>query len=141
MKIKMKKHEMSLSEKKLLLSIIPEQPKLPYDLEDWIGSDGIIYQKYVIPDDKRQEVLDNTFPFMPVPKIDEARTDLHTEKDFIVKDYAIIRYAYRNIVVSPYFNENGGMSVDWVGIGKSVNVMELNDKCTCEFIEVEVEYE
>lgn len=41
MKIKMKKQEMSLSEKMLLLSIIPEQPKLPYDLEDWIGSDGV----------------------------------------------------------------------------------------------------
>jgi hypothetical protein len=98
----------------LLLSIIPEQPEMPYELEDWIGSDGVTYQKYVIPDDKRQEVLDNTFPFTPVPKIDETMIDLHTEKDFIVKDYAIIRYANRNIVVSPYFNEKGGMSVDWI---------------------------
>lgn len=130
MKIKMNEQEMSKQEKMLLLSIIPEQPKLPYDLEDWIGSDGVTYQKYVIPDDKRQEVLDNTFPFTPVPKIDETMIDLHTEKDFIVKDYAIIRYANRNIVVSPYFNEKGGMSVDWIRDMNSNNAMQLNDKCT-----------
>jgi len=130
MEIKMNEQEMSKQEKMLLLSIIPEQPKLPYDLEDWIGRDGVTYQKYVIPDDKRQEVLDNTFPFMPVPKINETMIDLHTEKDFIVKDYAIIRYANRNIVVSPYFNEKGGMSVDWIRNMNSNNAMQLNDKCT-----------
>lgn len=126
----MNEQEMSKQEKMLLLSIIPEQPEMPYELEDWIGSDGVTYQKYVIPDDKRQEVLDNTFPFTPVPKIDKTMIDLHTEKDFIVKDYAIIRYANRNIVVSPYFNEKGGMSIDWIRDKNSNNAMQLNDKCT-----------
>jgi hypothetical protein len=75
---------------------------------------GGTVETYIIPDDKKAEVLKKLYPFTPVPDLDEVRFDLHEEKNFRVGDYLVTYEDGFNYVVSPYYASSGGTAMDWM---------------------------
>ncbi len=72
-----------------------------------------IVEEYIIPYDKKEEVLKKLFPFIPVPSLEDEMTDIHEEKKFIVKDFCVTREGNTNNLVSPYYFKSGGTVIDW----------------------------
>ena len=106
--------EMSIPEKEILCMMLPEAPQLPYPLQDLPMAYGPAAKEYVIPDDKRGEILKDICPFACCPDLNEVMYDIHEEKCFTVREYRVIRERGRNMLVSPYYPLSGGMIVDWV---------------------------
>ena len=90
------------------------QPKLPFPTRELKLEGGGTVEAYIIPDDKRAEVLKRIYPFALVPDLDEVRFDLHEEKNFRVGDYLVIYEDGFNLVVSPYYASSGGSAMDWM---------------------------
>jgi len=90
-----------------------EEPRLPFPTKPLV-IDGVELEEYVIPVEKRAEVLAQLYIFDPVPSLDEERFDLHAEKKFIVRDYRVTREEGMNYLVSPYYEEGGGSVIDWM---------------------------
>ena len=90
-----------------------EEPRLPFETKLLtIGGDEI--EEYVIPEDKKAEVLQQLYPFDPVPSLDEERVDLHSGKRFRVGDFRVTREAGQNLLVSPFYEDGGGTVIDWM---------------------------
>lgn len=106
-------HEMSLGEKEMCLKIMGRQPPLPYPLKEFTGSDGITYQEYDIPEEKRTEVLKQLYPMGTLPAMDTPFLDIHEMRLFVLKDFRVLRYKDSNLLASPYFDHSGGLFVDW----------------------------
>ena len=68
----------------------------------------------MIPDDQKQAYLEEHYPFESVPELSERRHDLHADKDFVVRDYKLVREDGVNYIVSPYYYESGGTVIDWM---------------------------
>jgi len=75
---------------------------------------GVEIEEYVIPDDKKADVLNELYIFDPVPALDEERFDLHSGKKFRVRDFRVTREDGLNFLVSPYYEEGGGTVIDWL---------------------------
>lgn len=90
-----------------------EEPRLPFPVKAVHIPSGTI-EVYVIPDEKRAAVLEELYPFIPVPSLDEDMYDLHAEKKFKVRDFCVTREGRMNSLVSPYYFESGGTVIDWV---------------------------
>ena len=90
-----------------------EEPLLPYPLKPLLMNDVMI-EEYVIPEEKKAEVLRELYIFDPVPSLDEERFDLHSGRKFKVRDYRVTRENDRNWLVSPYYEEGGGTVIDWM---------------------------
>ena len=73
-------------------------------------------EEYIIPDEKRQEVLELLYPFFPIPSLDEKRLDLHEDKVFTVSEYKVVYDNGMNMLVSPYYFLSGGSVIDWMPI-------------------------
>lgn len=106
--------EMSIAEKRILATIIDPEPPLPYQLQPLYMKFGPPTNEYIIPDEDKEEVLQELYPFHPCPKLQDIRFDLHEEKYFKVADYKVIREKNRNFLVSPYYANSGGMVIDWM---------------------------
>lgn len=89
------------------------EPRLPYPTKKLVMQ-GEEFEEYIIPDDKKAEVLDQMYLFDPVPDLDEERFDLHSGKLFKVRDFRVTREHDRNWLVSPYYEEAGGTVIDWM---------------------------
>lgn len=106
--------EVSASEKRILCFIVPESPELPYPLRElpmWRGKPAM---EYVIPEEAREEVFSEVYPFENRPSLSDELFDIHEEKKFKVKDFKVIRQFGRNLLASPYYAKSGGMVVDWL---------------------------
>jgi len=91
----------------------PEEKKLPFPTKALqIGDDTV--EEYLIPDDKKAEVLEQLYIFEDVPSLDEERFDLHEGKKFHVRDYRVTWEHGRNWLLSPYFESSGGSVIDWM---------------------------
>jgi len=90
----------------------PEE-KLPYPTKPLKVHGGMV-DEYIIPDDKKAEVLDQVYPFDPVPALDEERYDLHEGKKFRVADFRVTWEDGMNYLVSPYYPSSGGSVIDWM---------------------------
>lgn len=116
--------EMSVQEKRILATILPPSPPLPYPLQALTMRSGPPAQEYVIPEEERLRVLKSVYPFSPCPGLNEQRFDLHEEKFFVVRAFKVIRENGRNFLVSPYYSNSGGMVIDWMDeplpIGKTM---------------------
>ncbi len=67
-----------------------------------------------IPQTLTQEILEQYYPFHPIPNIDDYKHCLHENKNFKVEDYMLIYLPDCGFqIVSPYFFESGGMCIDW----------------------------
>jgi hypothetical protein len=93
----------------------PGNARLPFPTQTVRAVGGMI-EVYVIPDEKKAEVLEELYPFIPVPSLDEERYDVHAEKTFKVKDFCVTREAGMNFLVSPYYFESGGTVIDWLPV-------------------------
>ena len=87
--------------------------KLPFPTRPLKVGDDLV-EEYVIPDSKKQEVLEQLYLFDPVPALDEELYDLHEGKKFIVRDYRVTWERGRNWLVSPYYPSSGGTVIDWL---------------------------
>ena len=64
---------------------------------------GGTVEEYLIPDDKKAEVLEQLYIFEPVPALDEERFDLHEGKKFRVREFRVTWEDGHNFLVSPYY--------------------------------------
>lgn len=106
--------ELSIPEKEILSQIIDESPILDYELKRLDCGEYQAELVYDIPDKDKEKVFKELYPFAGAPEMEDVRLDLHSGKKFKVKDYLVIRSRNRNFIVSPYYNEAGGMVVDWI---------------------------
>lgn len=88
-------------------------PRLSYPTE-WRGSEVGRVEEYIVPDKEKALVLDKLYPFEPVPDLDERMYDLHEEKEFLVREYRVVRGEDMDLLVSPYYFNSGGTVIDWM---------------------------
>jgi hypothetical protein len=70
--------------------------------------------EYIIPVDRKEEVLKKLYPFLPVPSMNAVMLDIHEEKLFKVADFRVLRGGDMDWLVSPYYPKSGGTVIDWV---------------------------
>jgi len=109
-----KKNGLGLQERMLLLRITGPQERLEYPTEILKMSNGCEVEKYIIPEEDKQKVLDMLYPFAGQPSLDDELLDIHTDKNFKVRDYIVTREGDGNFLVSPYYAEKGGTVLDWI---------------------------
>ena len=109
-----KKNGLGLQERMLLLRITGPQERLEYPTEILKMSNGCEVEKYIIPEEDKQKVLDMLYPFAGQPSLDDELLDIHTDKNFKVRDYIVTREGDGNFLVSPYNAEKGGTVLDWI---------------------------
>jgi len=75
---------------------------------------GGMVEEYIIPDDRKEEVLRQLYLFDPIPSLDEERYDLHEGQTFKVRDFMVVWENGHNFLVSPYYASSGGSVIDWL---------------------------
>ena len=75
---------------------------------------GGMVEEYVIPDDRKEEVLRRLYPFEDPPSLDEELYDLHEGQIFKVRDFMVVWETGHNFLVSPYYASSGGSVIDWL---------------------------
>ena len=91
---------------------VPEG-RLPYPTRPLKVQGGVV-EEYIIPDDRKAEVLRQLYIFSPVPSLDEELYDLHEDKKFRVRDFRVTWEGGQNFLVSPYYPSSGGSVIDWM---------------------------
>lgn len=97
----------------MIQAIYPTEKKLPYPTR-LLDVQGGTVEEYIIPDNKKAEVLEQLYLFSPVPELDDVCFDLHEGKTFRVGDYRVTWEHSRNFLVSPYYPSSGGSVIDWM---------------------------
>ena len=92
----------------------PIDEKLPYQTRPLFFPNGTSVEEFIIPDEDRELVLEQLYPFSPIPKLTDVLYDLHADKTFVVKDFRVTWEHGMNYLVSPYYPESGGTVIDWV---------------------------
>jgi len=92
----------------------PIEDKLPYPTRPMYFPDGTSVEEFIIPEEDKEIVLEQLYPFSPIPKPTDEVEDLHTEKKFIIKDFRVTWEHGMNYLVSPYCPEGGGTVIDWI---------------------------
>ncbi len=87
--------------------------KLPYPTRPLVLPNGAVVEEFIIPEEDRELVLEQLYPFIPVPKLTDRMIDIHVDKDFVVKDFRVTWEFGMNYLVSPYYPEGGGTVIDW----------------------------
>jgi hypothetical protein len=90
------------------------EEKLPYITRPLGLPDGSIVEEFEIPDEDREIVLEQLYPFAPIPGLDERMIDIHADKEFIVRQFRVTWEHGMNWLVSPYYPESGGTVIDWM---------------------------
>ena len=86
--------------------------RLPFPTKLVRAPRGVV-EEYIIPFDKKEEVLKKLYPFIPVPALEDEMTDIHEDKRFKVKEFCVTREGKSNMLVSPYYFISGGTVIDW----------------------------
>jgi hypothetical protein len=92
----------------------PIEERLPYPTRPLYFSDGSSVDEFIIPEEDREIILGQLYPFSPVPKLTDVVYDLHADKTFVVREYRVTWEHGMNYLVSPYYPESGGTVIDWV---------------------------
>ena len=101
----------------------PGDLPLPYPSRPLKLDRGPVVDEYIIPEDKKAEVLNLLCFFGDVPKLDDEMLDLHADKTFRVRDFRVTRESGHNWLVSPYYPESGGTVIDWMPLGDKDEVL------------------
>ena len=105
----------SESEKNLYKMIIGyKMGELNYPLKEVKSEQFGVEFVYEIPEDKKEEVLEDLWPFTGIPSIEEAFIDIHEGQQFNLKDYMVIRFDTYNMIVSPWYFKSGGTVLDFL---------------------------
>ncbi len=99
----------------------PIEERLPYPTRPMYLPDGTSVEEFIIPDEDKEIVLEQLYPFTPIPKLTDEVEDLHSGKKFLNKDFRVTWEHGMNYLVSPYYPESGGTVIDWVNEGSWVN--------------------
>ncbi|MDD2229421.1 MAG: hypothetical protein PHY48_08420 [Candidatus Cloacimonetes bacterium] len=91
----------------------PFKDRLPYPTRPLEVHGGTV-EEYIIPEEKKAEVLKQLYCFIPVPSLNATRYDLHEGKKFKVKEFRVTRENGLNFLVSPYYPSSGGSVIDWM---------------------------
>lgn len=97
----------------MIQPIEPAEKKLPYPTRPLKVQGGTV-EEYIIPDEKKAEVLEQLYIFSPVPALDEERFDIHEGKKFVVRNFRVTWEDGQNFLVSPYYPSSGGSVIDWM---------------------------
>jgi len=92
----------------------PLDEKLPYTTRPMYFPDGSCVDEFIIPEEDRELVLEQLYPFSPVPKLTDEMYDLHADKTFLVREFRVTWEHGMNYLVSPYYPESGGTVIDWM---------------------------
>lgn len=92
----------------------PIEEKLPYPTRPMYFQDGTSVEEFIIPEDDKEIVLEQLYPFSPLPKLSDVVYDLHADKTFTVREYRVTWEHGMNYLVSPYYPESGGTVIDWM---------------------------
>jgi hypothetical protein len=92
----------------------PIDEKLPYKTRPLFFPNGTSVEEFIIPEEDRELVLEQLYPFSPIPKLTDVLYDLHADKAFVVKEFRVTWEHGMNYLVSPYYAESGGTVIDWV---------------------------
>jgi hypothetical protein len=88
--------------------------RLDFPIEIVMDAHGRPTRRYLIPPEKRKEVLDQLWIFAePPPSLSDEMFDLHAKKTFRVRDFQVVREPEKDALVSPYFLQSGGTVMDW----------------------------
>lgn len=90
------------------------EERLPYATQPMHFPNGTWVEEFIIPEEDREIVLEQLYPFSPVPKLTDEMYDIHADKTFIVKDFRVTWEHGMNYLVSPYYPESGGTVIDWM---------------------------
>lgn len=93
---------------------MPIEERLPYPTQPLIFPDGTNVEEFLIPDEDKEIVLEQLYPFSPIPKLTDVLYDLHADKTFVCKDFRVTWEYGMNYLVSPYYPESGGTVIDWM---------------------------
>ena len=91
----------------------PLDERLPYQTRPMYFPNGASVEEFIIPDEDRELVLEQLYPFSPIPKLTDVVYDIHAEKTFMVKEFRVTWEHGMNFLVSPYYPESGGTVIDW----------------------------
>jgi len=91
----------------------PLDERLPYQTRPMYFPNGASVEEFIIPDEDRELVLEQLYPFSPIPKLTDVMYDIHADKKFVVKDFRVTWEHGMNYLVSPYYPESGGTVIDW----------------------------
>jgi len=91
----------------------PLDERLPYQTRPMYFPTGASVEEFIIPDEDRELVLEQLYPFSPVPKLTDVMYDIHAEKTFVVREFRVTWEHGMNFLVSPYYPESGGTVIDW----------------------------
>ena len=92
----------------------PIEEKLPYTTQRMYFPNGTWVDEFIIPEEDKEIVLEQLYPFAPIPKLTDEMYDIHADKTFIVKDFRVTWEHGMNFLVSPYYPESGGTVIDWM---------------------------
>lgn len=91
----------------------PLDERLPYQTRPLYFANGASVEEFIIPDEDRELVLEQIYPFSPIPKLTDIMYDIHADKKFMVKEFRVTWEHGMNYLVSPYYPESGGTVIDW----------------------------
>lgn len=92
----------------------PLDEKLPYPTRPMFFPNGASVEEFIIPEEDKEIVLEQLYPFSPVPKLSDVVYDLHADKTFTVREFRVTWEHGINYLVSPYYPESGGTVIDWM---------------------------
>ena len=94
---------------------VPAAQPLPFPVR-MLRVNGGVVPEYVIPDERKGEVLRQLYPFARVPRLDDEMYDLHEDRRFRVRDYRVVVECGMPMLVSPYYATSGGSVIDWMPV-------------------------
>lgn len=92
----------------------PIEERLPYPTKPMYFADGSYVEEFIIPDEDKEIVLEQLYPFSPIPNLNDEMEDLHSGKKFLVKEFRVTWEHGMNYLVTPFYPESGGTVIDWV---------------------------
>ena len=107
---------------------LPLDEKLSYQTRPMVFPNGVSVEEFIIPDEDKELVLAQLYPFSPIPKLTDVMYDLHADKTFIVKDFRVTWEHGMNYLVSPYYPESGGTVIDWMDENSWVDDEPYNEE-------------
>ena len=121
------KNWLGAAERLLMMRLTGAQERLDYPTEKLRMANGCEVERYIIPDEDKQKVLDMLYPFAGQPALDDELLDIHTNKIFKVREYIVTREGDGNFLVSPYYAEKGGTVLDWMTPNSEGSCEKLKD--------------
>lgn len=119
--------QISMDEKHMI-GAISEDRALNFPMADIKVTGYAKEREYLIPDECKEYMLKQLWPFENVPSMDATMYDIHENKMFQVKDFKVIAVKfdqhgasrYFPMLASPFYGHSGGTCLDWADI-KNIN--------------------